>query len=407
MNEQGPDPDKNAFRFAINRQLQRWKDLRPAWVEMSGEESALEIDQQLEFAMRPENLDDAMHARDYAATLERHLDEFVSLSERQQAVTNRQADLLARARKNAADNAGRGLGIVNPRAVMQSTSSPYVVGERLSGSRENIEPSSWKLQPLHREINGGMATLRFEAIEDLGDGKYAADVRMTSGQFDGRGRLHWRETHLFHDTIVNLGERGRNAVNLALALSEERPAVHIQLSSGSELAASFDAAFLYEITDVEVTKGVSIGASFPDLPVRVPMAIPEDMDLDGESREEAEARLRQVHAIAGVHAGSLDPRDLREIIAEDEQRAILNANAETADVPFATKWSDAPAKELGARPPKDVRIAELSRALTVLYKAAGLNVTRLAIIGDDLVLVVDGREIKTTIPAVLRKHLED
>jgi len=70
----GPDPDKAAYRFRINAQVKRWKGLRPRWVDAMGEQSALEVDAEMERTVDPNELDDATHAADLAEFLEGTLD---------------------------------------------------------------------------------------------------------------------------------------------------------------------------------------------------------------------------------------------------------------------------------------------------------------------------------------------
>lgn len=441
----GPDPDKDTYRFAINGQASRWKAIRERALAICTAAAVAEVDQAIEEMTKPENLEDATHARDLADAMKRHLDsiELLFIAEpfeqtvatpgpdcpalgdprtpppargniaAQQSTTlkwtgvpaemtakiteavdgrfirqiqakhrdtaaahARQDDLLARAKANAVLNAGRGLSV-----------------ERLQAAGRTLKPATWAFMPLHREIADASAVLMLNNVEEASPTTYAADVRITSKPFDGRVRIVWAREGHFEDALEEAESRGLNVVQLSFELSAVSPDVRICVSKDPAAGE-----WIAPLELVEVTKQTGPRTALPDLPVRITETMPpEDADLLGESREEMEARLAQVKAIAGVYRAQVDPRDPVRIAADDLAAAEKNRTAKAADKPLVASWSDTPLNQ-----------QKLAAILKQLYEGVGMSVESVQIVSGHAVIVFNNphRSLGVSLPPELKALLD-
>jgi hypothetical protein len=347
----GPDPDKNAFRFAIHRHLKRWQEIRPAWVEAADETSAQAIDAELARCADVKTLDDATHAKDVAELLDKHITRLeVILKSRQ-----RPADMMARVRKNVEENRGKGLTL------------------------EDLQPVGWRYKPLHAKVSGKPG-----ALQTISTGLRTRSARIGIDGFDGQIIAHWKTVQ--NDPIVkalaDLPETmSPRLLEVELELTHDRGVLHAQAGA-------------VELEAVEVTEASAAGhvpSFLHGMTVRGPAMSP---GLDAEDEE----RVRQAQSVAAAYGGDVDDRNPLDVIREDLARGLVAAQAAPEDAPFARTLKETT---------RD-RLAELKAGLQLVYGAFGIKVRSLSIVGANVHLVLEnGRTITTPLDAMMHKLLEE
>lgn len=258
----GPDPDKTSYRFAINRQINRWTELRPRWIEAMGEDSARDIDAELARARDGTDLEDVTHAKDLAEFLDRVLSNLEhALNTRNQLRRNQaahKAAMLAHNRECCAP-------------------LPYPPGTAFPNGSVYLGPPSKSYASLPIQRN---------AVRDQ-----RADPRIlpTSHDLERRAR---------ENIDANRG-KGLNPELLGL----EAPAPD-------------------EPLPVERSRTVPglLHTSLPGLRVIVPAALPAD------ATPEQQAEFEHLQQLAGIYDKRVDERAPEQIAADDLVEAQMNAD---------------------------------------------------------------------------------
>jgi hypothetical protein len=367
----GPDPDKTSYRFAINKQIRRWREeLRIKWVQYMGETSAQEIDAEIERGMNPNNLDDATHARDFAAFLDSTFDRFehvISTKEQQEQNLSKYKELVAerrlpgphealkRAKDNAKGNRGQGLDLARIEEVMTEGYSDT--------QREDLERWRWH-----------------DSFEDI-DRQYGFITEVEEGLFLGRPSrkvtVKMRKGQTVRATYVL-----DPAQNYFDGLAKHRDAeVRFNLTRGQGLIFAKDGPTV-KLLALEVTGTRPMHTNFPNLKVTVPRADLEDLD------EEDQARLAHVHELAGIYNKHVDDRTPDQVAAEDERRGALSAakskEQTKKDAGYVNQFNDdATGKAIAGIPEGEkITLEKASELLTVIYKGAGFEVKDVIVTPD-------------------------